>query len=147
MKIDFNGIIDIAIPSDEELAEIYDTVKAKMQKDETIELMDAIKERTDRMVKEEGLSETFDGWNLLDKITWYVSEAYCLGFANATRTAFEANRYTGAEQHQKVKHNAGSNSGVVFHERHGHETSNKWKFLSSTKIQLHYKKFNYFTQR
>ena len=90
MKIDFNGIIDIAIPSDEELAEIYDTVKARMQMDETVELMGAIKERADRMAKAEGLSETFDGWNLIDKITWYVSEAYCLGFANATRTAFEA---------------------------------------------------------
>ena len=90
MKIDFNGIIDIAIPNDKELAEIYDTVKARMQMDETVELMGAIKERADRMAKAEGLSETFDGWNLIDKITWYVSEAYCTGFANATRTAFEA---------------------------------------------------------
>lgn len=32
----------------------------------------------------------FASWNLIDKITWFVSEAYCMGFVDGTRTVFEA---------------------------------------------------------
>ena len=46
MKIDFNGIIDLEIPGDDELATVYDKVKATMQKEDTFDLMEAIKERT-----------------------------------------------------------------------------------------------------
>ena len=47
MKIDFNGIIDLEIPGDDELATVYDKVKATMQKEDTFDLMEAIKERKD----------------------------------------------------------------------------------------------------
>ena len=49
MKIDFNGIIDLEIPGDDELATVYDKVKATMQKEDTFDLMEAIKERTEKM--------------------------------------------------------------------------------------------------
>lgn len=70
MKIDFNGIIDLEIPGDDELATVYDKVKATMQKEDTFDLMEAIKERTEKMEAQEGATGTFASWNLIDKITW-----------------------------------------------------------------------------
>lgn len=98
MKIDFNGIIDLEIPGDDELATVYDKVKATMQKEDTFDLMEEIKERTEKMEAQEGATGTFASWNLIDKITWNVSEAYCMGFAAATRTVFEAIVMTLKEQ-------------------------------------------------
>lgn len=90
MKIDFNGIIDLDIPGDNELAIIYDAVKASMQRDDTLDLMSAIADRTKKMEEQEGVTGMSASWNLIDKITWAVSEAYCMGFVNATRTVYEA---------------------------------------------------------
>lgn len=98
MKIDFNGIIDLDIPCDDELATVYDNVKATMQKEDAFDLMEAIKERTEKMEAQEGATGTFASWNLIDKITWAVSEAYCIGFVAATRTVFEAIAMTLQEQ-------------------------------------------------
>lgn len=98
MKIDFNGVIDLDIPGDDELATIYDTVKATMQKEDAFDLMEAIKERTEKMEAQEGVTGEFASWNLIDKITWNVSEAYCIGFVAATRVVYEAIAMTLQEQ-------------------------------------------------
>lgn len=90
MKIEFDGAVSIEVPTEDELSGIYDAAKATMQKDETFELMETIKKRTDRMAAAEGVPDAFDDWNLVDKITWFVSEAYCAGFVNGTTTTFES---------------------------------------------------------
>ena len=90
MKIEFDGVISLETPTADELARIYDTVRAKMQKDETFKLMGNIKKNADRMANAEGLPETFDGWNLVDKITWFASEAYCYGYVNGIEAAYAA---------------------------------------------------------
>ena len=89
MKLEFDGAISIEIPTEDELSSIYDTIKATMQKEDTFELMETIKERTDRMAAAEGLTESFEDWNLVDKITWFVSEAYCAGFISGIETTVE----------------------------------------------------------
>ena len=88
MKLEFDGAISIEIPTEDELSSIYDTIKVTMQKENTFELMETIKERTDRMAAE-GLTENFEDWNLVDKITWFVSEAYCAGFISGIETTVE----------------------------------------------------------
>lgn len=103
MKINFNGIIDLEIPGDNELAIIYDTVKAAMQRDDTLDLMSAIADRTKKMEEQEGVTGMSANWNLIDKITWVVSEAYCMGFVNATRTVYEAITMTLQEQSSNGK--------------------------------------------
>ena len=90
MKIEFDGAISLETPTEDELANLYDTIKARMQKDETFELMEEIKKNTNRMAAAEGLPETFDGWNLADKITRFVSEAYCYGYVNGIAAAYAA---------------------------------------------------------
>lgn len=98
MKIDFNGIIDLEIPGDDELVTVYEKVKAAMQKEDAFDLMEAIKERTEKMEAQEGATVAFASWHLIDKIAWTVSEAYCMGFVAATRTVFEAIVMTLKEQ-------------------------------------------------
>ena len=90
MKIEFDGAISLETPTEDELANLYDTIKARMQKDETFELMEEIKKNTNRMAAAEGLPETFDGWNLADKITRFVSESYCYGYVNGIEAAYAA---------------------------------------------------------
>ena len=41
------------------------------------------------MAAAEGLTESFEDWNLVDKITWFVSEAYCAGFISGIETTVE----------------------------------------------------------
>ena len=53
MKIEFDGAVSIEVPTDDELSEIYDTVKGTMQQEEALDLMREIKERTDRMAAAE----------------------------------------------------------------------------------------------
>lgn len=103
MKIDFNGIIDLDIPGDDELATVYDKVKATMQKEDTFELMEAIKERTEEKEAQEGATGEFASWNLIDKIAWNVSEAYCMGFVVATKVVYEAIAMTLHEQGGRVE--------------------------------------------
>lgn len=43
MKIEFDGAISLETPTEDELANLYDTIKARMQKDETFELMEELK--------------------------------------------------------------------------------------------------------
>ena len=92
MNIEFDGKIVIEVPTDDELSEIYDSVKETMQREDVIELMGAIYERSKKMAEADGLcaEAVFDGWEMIDKITWYISEAYCIGFIRGTKTAFEA---------------------------------------------------------
>lgn len=90
MKIEFDGKISIEMPTEEELSVIYYTVKETMQREETLDLMAEIKERTDRMAAAEGNPNAFSSWSLIDKITWAVSEAYCIGYINGVKTAFQA---------------------------------------------------------
>lgn len=91
MNIEFDGKIVIEVPTDDELSEIYDSVKETMQREDVIELMGEIRERSKKMAEAEGLSAAaFNGWDMIDKITWYVSEAYCAGFIRGTKAAFEA---------------------------------------------------------
>lgn len=90
MKIEFDGAVSIEVPTDDELSEIYDTVKGTMQQEEALDLMREIKERTDRMAATEGTPNALDEWNIVDKITWFISEAYCIGFIRGMTTAFDA---------------------------------------------------------
>lgn len=90
MNIEFDGKISIEMPTEEELTAIYDAVKETMQREETLDLMAEIKERTDRMAAAEGKPNAFSSWSLIDKITWAVSEAYCIGYINGTKTTFQA---------------------------------------------------------
>ena len=39
MNIDFNGIIDLEIPSDDELLEVYERVKAQMDEEASYNLL------------------------------------------------------------------------------------------------------------
>ena len=91
MNIEFDGKIVIEVPTDDELSEIYDSVKETMQREDVIEFMGEICERTKKMAEAEGLGAeaAFNGWDMIDKITWYVSEAYCIGFIRGIKTAFE----------------------------------------------------------
>ena len=43
MKIEFDGAVSIEVPTDDELSEIYDTVKGTMQQEEALDLMREIK--------------------------------------------------------------------------------------------------------
>ena len=73
MKIEFDGAVSIEVPTDDELSEIYDTVKGTMQQEEALDLMREIKERTDRMAAAEGTPNALDELNIVDKITWFIS--------------------------------------------------------------------------
>ena len=42
MKIDFNGIIDLEIPSDDELLKVYESVKAQMDEESAYNLLEEI---------------------------------------------------------------------------------------------------------
>lgn len=90
MKIEFDGAVSVEVPTEDDLSHLYDTVKGTMQREDTIELMGAIKERTDRMAAAEGIPDAFGDWDFADKIMWFISEAYCTGFINGTTTTFEA---------------------------------------------------------
>lgn len=54
MKIDFNGIIDMEIPSDDELLKVYESVKAQMDEEASYNLLVEIGENTAAMEKTEG---------------------------------------------------------------------------------------------
>ncbi len=96
--IEFDGIVQLEMPELEDFERIYDAIKETMQREDAIEIMDIIYERSKKMAETEGLDAdaAFQGWNMIDKITWYVSEAYCLGFLRGTEAAFQ----TIAEQFQ-----------------------------------------------
>ena len=51
MKIDFNGIIDLEIPTDDELLKVYESVKAQMDEESAYNLLKEIGERTAAMEK------------------------------------------------------------------------------------------------
>lgn len=95
MKIDFNGIIDLDIPSDDELLKVYESVKKQMDEESSYNLLAEIGENTAAMAKAE---ETFKKWPTIQKMAWISSEAYCMGFMNATRIVYEALIMTLQEQ-------------------------------------------------
>lgn len=98
MKIDFNGIIDLEIPSDDELLEVYERVKAQMDEDASYNLLAEIGKNTEAMEKAEGREGTFKKWPTIKKMAWISSEAYCMGFMNATRIVYETLIMTLQEQ-------------------------------------------------
>lgn len=90
MKIDFNGIIDLEIPSDDELLKVYESVKKQMDDESSYNLLVEIGENTAAMEKTEGAEGSFKKWPTIKKMAWISSEAYCMGFMNATRIVYEA---------------------------------------------------------
>ena len=98
MKIDFNGIIDLEIPSDDELLEVYERVKAQMDEDASYNLLVEIGKNTEAMEKAEGAEGSFKKWPTIKKMAWISSEAYCMGFMNAIRIVYEALIMTLQEQ-------------------------------------------------
>lgn len=98
MKIDFNGIIDLEIPSDDELLKVYESVKKQMDEESSYNLLVEIGENTAAMEKADGAEEAFKKWPTIKKMAWISSEAYCMGFMNATRIVYEALIMTLQEQ-------------------------------------------------
>lgn len=98
MKIDFNGIIDLEIPSDDELLKVYESVKAQMDEESAYNLLEEIGERTAAMEKADGAEGSFKKWPTIKKMAWISSEAYCMGFMNASRIVYEALIMTLQEQ-------------------------------------------------
>jgi hypothetical protein len=98
MKIDFNGIIDLEIPSDDELLKVYESVKKQMDEESSYNLLVEIGENTAAMEKTEGAEGSFKKWPTIKKMAWISSEAYCMGFMNATRIVYEALIMTLQEQ-------------------------------------------------
>lgn len=98
MKIDFNGIINLEIPSDDELLKVYESVKKQMDEESSYNLLVEIGENTAAMEKTEGAEGSFKKWPMIKKMAWISSEAYCMGFMNATRIVYEALIMTLQEQ-------------------------------------------------
>lgn len=98
MKIDFNGIIDLEIPSDDELLKVYESVKKQMDEESSYNLLVEIGENTAAMEKTAGAEGAFKKWPTIKKMAWIISEAYCMGFMNATRIVYEALIMTLQEQ-------------------------------------------------
>ena len=98
MKIDFNGIIDLEIPSDDERLKVYESVKKQMDEESSYNLLVEIGENTAAMEKTEGAEGSFKKWPTIKKTAWISSEAYCMGFMNATRIVYEALIMTLQEQ-------------------------------------------------
>lgn len=98
MKIDFNGIIDLEIPSDDELLKVYESVKKQMDEESSYNLLVEIGENPAAMEKTEGAEGAFKKWPTIKKMAWISSEAYCMGFMNATRIVYEALIMTLQEQ-------------------------------------------------
>lgn len=98
MKIDFNGIIDLEIPSDDELLKVYESVKKQMDEESAYNLLVEIGENAAAMEKTEGAEGAFKKWPTIKKMAWISSEAYCMGFMNATRIVYEALIMTLQEQ-------------------------------------------------
>ena len=98
MKIDFNGIIDLEIPTDDELLKVYESVKAQMDEESAYNLLKEIGERTAAMENAEGAEGSFKKWPTIKKMAWISSEAYCMGFMNASRIVYEALIMTLQEQ-------------------------------------------------
>lgn len=89
MKIDFTGIIDLDIPSDDELLKVYESVKKQMDEESSYNLLVEIGENTAAMEKADGAEESFKKWPTIKKMAWISSEAYCMGFMSATRIVYE----------------------------------------------------------
>lgn len=98
MKIDFNGIIDLEIPSDDELLKVYESVKKQMDEESSYNLLVEIGENTAAMEKTEGAEWAFKKWPTIKKMAWISSEAYCMGFMNATRIVYKSIIMTLQEQ-------------------------------------------------
>lgn len=98
MKIDFNGIIDLEIPSDDELLKVYESAKKQMDEESSYNLLVEIVENTAAMEKTAGAEGSFKKWPTIKQMAWISSEAYCMGFMNATRIVYEALIMTLQEQ-------------------------------------------------
>lgn len=109
MKIDFNGIIDLEIPTDDNLLKVYESVKAQMDEESSYHLLEEIGERTAAMENAEGAEGSFKKWPTIKKMAWISSEAYCMGFMNASRIVYEALIMTLQEQAAEQAKQGGNN--------------------------------------
>ena len=109
MKIDFNGIIDLEIPTDDELLKVYESVKAQLDEESAYNLLEEIGERTAVMEKAEGAEGSFKKWPTIKKMAWISGEAYCMGFMNASRIVYEALIMTLQEQAAEQAKQGGNN--------------------------------------
>ena len=109
MKIDFNGIIDLEIPTDDELLKVYESVKAQMDEESAYNLLKEIGERTAAMENAEGAEGSFKKWPTIKKMAWISSEAYCMGFMNASRIVYESLIMTLQEQAAEQAKQGGNN--------------------------------------
>ena len=109
MKIDFNGIIDLEIPTDDELLKVYESVKAQMDEESAYNLLVEIGERTAAMEKADGVEGSFKKWPTIKKMAWISGEAYCMGFMNASRIVYEALIMTLQEQAAEQAKQGGNN--------------------------------------
>lgn len=109
MKIDFNGIIDLEIPTDDELLKVYESVKAQMDEESAYNLLKEIGERAAAMENAEGAEGSFKKWPTIKKMAWISSEAYCMGFMNASRIVYEALIMTLQEQAAEQAKQGGNN--------------------------------------
>ena len=109
MKIDFNGIIDLEIPTDDELLKVYESVKAQMDEESAYNLLEEIGERTAAMEKAEDAEGSFKKWPTIKKMAWISGEAYCMGFMNASRIVYEALIMTLQEQAAEQAKQGGNN--------------------------------------
>ena len=109
MKIDFNGIIDLEIPTDDKLLKVYESVKAQMDEESSYNLLEEIGERTAAMEKADGAEGSFKKWPTIKKMAWISSEAYCMGFMNASRIVYEELIMTLQEQAAEQAKQGGNN--------------------------------------
>lgn len=68
MKIDFNGIIDLEIPTDDELLKVYESAKTEMNEEAAYNLLAEIGEHTAAMEKAEGAEGSFKKWPTIKKM-------------------------------------------------------------------------------
>lgn len=89
-KIDYDGVLQLEIPEQDDFNAIYDAVKETMQPEDAADFMLEAIERAKKMASAEGAGDVVSSWNMFDKITWVISEAYCFGFLRGTEVAFQA---------------------------------------------------------
>ena len=72
-------------------------------------LLAEIGEHTAAMEKAEGAEGSFKKWPTIKKMAWISSEAFCMGFMNASRIVYEALIMTLQEQAAEQAKQGGNN--------------------------------------
>ena len=114
-KIDYDGVLQLEIPEQDDFNAIYDAVKETMQPEDAADFMLEAIERAKKMASAEGAGDVVSSWNMFDKITWVISEAYCSGFLRGTEVAFQAiAEHVQDAQGKAMVCNANGNSDDVY---------------------------------